>query len=86
MQKDGHQEKVLCSQAYEFRKNVYDEKLGNQVSEKNGTTWGSQIQSYVFQPYQPVKDHRIGFESGNVNTVMDGDLKQFIDGYLVAGS
>ena len=38
LQKDGHQEKVLCSQAYEFRKNVHDEKLGNLVSEKNGTT------------------------------------------------
>jgi len=86
LQKDGHQEKVLLYRAYEFRKNVHDEKLGNLVSEKNGTTWGSQIQSYAFQPYQPVKDHRIGFESGNVNAVMDGDLKQFIDGYLVAGS
>jgi peptide chain release factor 2 len=40
----------------------------------------------VFQPYQLVKDHRTGVESGNVNAVMNGDLNQFIDAYLVAGS
>jgi hypothetical protein len=40
----------------------------------------------VFQPYQPVKDHRPGVISGNINAIMDGYIKQFIDAYLVAGS
>lgn len=44
--------------------------------------WGSQIRSYVFQPYRLVKDHRTGVESGNVDAVMDGDLLPFISGYL----
>jgi peptide chain release factor 2 len=44
--------------------------------------WGSQIRSYVFQPYTMVKDHRTNFESGNVGAVMDGDLDGFIDAYL----
>jgi len=39
----------------------------------------------VFQPYQMVKDHRTGAETGNVNAVMDGDLNQFIDAYLISG-
>ncbi len=46
--------------------------------------WGSQIRSYVFQPYQMVKDHRTGAEVGNVAAVMDGDLDPFIDAYLVS--
>jgi len=78
--------KVLRSRLYELRKKEHDEKLGKLVSEKKDISWGSQIRSYVFQPYQLVKDHRTGVESGNVNAVMDGDLNQFIDAYLVAGS
>ncbi len=78
--------KVLRSRLYEVRKKEHDEKLGKLVSEKKDIAWGSQIRSYVFQPYQLVKDHRTGVESGNVNAVMNGDLNQFIDAYLVAGS
>lgn len=44
--------------------------------------WGSQIRSYIFQPYQLVKDHRTNFENGNIGAVMDGDLQDFIDAYL----
>ena len=44
--------------------------------------WGSQIRSYVFCPYTMVKDHRTGYEVGNVQAVMDGDLNSFIDSYL----
>jgi hypothetical protein len=44
--------------------------------------WGSQIRSYVFMPYTLVKDHRTGFENGNINAVMDGDLDGFIYAYL----
>jgi len=77
--------KVLRSRLYELRKKEQEEKLGRLVSEKKDIAWGSQIRSYVFQPYQMVKDHRTGMETGNVNAVMDGDLNQFIDAYLTAG-
>jgi len=77
--------KVLRSKLYELRKQEHDEKLGKLMSEKKDIGFGSQIRSYVFQPYQMVKDHRTGVESGNVNAVMDGDLNQFIDGYLISG-
>ena len=50
------------------------------------STWGSQIRSYVFMPYTMVKDHRTGYETGNVNAVMDGDLDGFINAYLTAQS
>ena len=46
--------------------------------------WGSQIRSYVFMPYQLVKDNRTGYETSNVNGVMDGDLDGFINAYLKA--
>ena len=52
------------------------------VGEKKDIAWGSQIRSYVFQPYQMVKDHRTGHEVGNVESVMDGALDGFIDAYL----
>ena len=52
------------------------------VGEKKDIAWGSQIRSYVFQPYQMVKDHRTGHEVGQVSAVMDGDLDGFIEAYL----
>jgi peptide chain release factor 2 len=75
--------KVLRSRLYELRKKEHDEKLGKLISEKKDIAWGSQIRSYVFQPYQMVKDHRTGAETGNVSAVMNGELNQFIDAYLV---
>ena len=75
--------KVLKSRLYEVRKKEQEEKVGKLVSEKKDIAWGSQIRSYVFQPYQMVKDHRTGVEVGNVTAVMDGDLDQFIEAYLV---
>ncbi len=78
--------KVLRSRLYELRKKEHDEKLGKLVSEKKDIAWGSQIRSYVFQPYQLVKDHRTGVEVGHVTAVMDGDLDQFIEAYLISSS
>jgi len=77
--------KVLRSRLYELRKKEQEEKLGKLMSDKKDIAWGSQIRSYVFQPYQMVKDHRTGVEAGNVNAVMDGDLDQFIEAYLISG-
>ena len=50
--------------------------------EQQDIGWGSQIRSYVFQPYRLVKDHRTGYEMGNTDAVMDGDLDGFIAAYL----
>jgi peptide chain release factor 2 len=74
---------VLRSRLYELRKKEHEEKLGKVVSEKKDIAWGSQIRSYVFQPYQMVKDHRTGMETGNVNAVMDGEIEGFIEAYLM---
>ena len=78
--------KVLRSRLYELRKNEQEEKLDRLMSEKKDIAWGSQIRSYVFQPYQMVKDHRTGAEMGNVTAVMDGDIDQFIEAYLISGT
>ena len=78
--------KVLRSRLYELKKKEQEAKLGKLVSEKKDIAWGSQIRSYVFQPYQMVKDHRTGVEVGNVNAVMDGDLDPFIEAYLMSAA
>ncbi len=77
---------VLRSRLYELRKKELDERVEKLMSEKKDIAWGSQIRSYVFQPYQMVKDHRTGVESGNVSAVMDGDIDQYIEGFLIANS
>jgi peptide chain release factor 2 len=78
--------KVLRSRLYELRKKEQEEKMGKVVGEKKDIAWGNQIRSYVFQPYQMVKDHRTGYEVGNVNAVMDGEIEQFIEAYLLSAS
>ena len=57
-------------------------KPARQYSEKGDIGWGNQIRSYVFQPYQMVKDLRTGVESGNIQDVMDGNLDPFIEAML----
>jgi peptide chain release factor 2 len=78
--------KMLRARLYEKRE---DEKRSEQekyYGEKGDIGWGNQIRSYVFQPYQLVKDLRTGVETGNIQNVMDGDLDRFINGWLRAGS
>ena len=58
----------------------------SQEPEKREIAWGSQIRSYILQPYQKAKDHRTGVEEGNVQGVLDGDIDAFIEGYLLMAS
>jgi peptide chain release factor 2 len=74
--------RVLKARLFELEQRKKEAEFQNIVGEKKDIAWGSQIRSYVFQPYQMVKDHRTNQESGNVNAVMDGDLDPFIEAYL----
>ncbi len=76
--------KMLKSKLLEIKEREHLEKIEDIKGEQREIAWGSQIRSYVFMPYTLVKDHRTGFESGNVNAVMDGDLDGFINAYLKA--
>ena len=78
--------KILKGRLYELEKQKQQEKLDNIESSKMEIGWGSQIRSYVFHPYRMIKDHRTGFETGNVDPVMDGDLSEFIKNYLLHSS
>jgi peptide chain release factor 2 len=75
--------KVMKARLYERALAEAKEKLGEMVGEKMDSAWGSQIRSYVFHPYQMVKDHRDGYETGNLSAVMDGDVGPFIRAYLL---
>jgi peptide chain release factor 2 len=75
--------KVLKARLYELERQKQEAAINKVVGEKKEITWGSQIRSYVFAPYQLVKDHRTGVEIGNVPAVMDGALDPFIQGYLL---
>ncbi|MGH7260347.1 MAG: peptide chain release factor 2 [Nitrospiraceae bacterium] len=74
--------KILKAKLFELEQQKKQEKFNAIVGEKKDIGWGSQIRSYVFQPYQLVKDLRTGVEVGQVDAVMDGDIDQFIEAYL----
>lgn len=74
--------KILRSRLYEKALHERQQELDARALEKSDIGWGSQIRSYVFEPYTLIKDHRTNIETGNVKAVMDGDLDQFIIGYL----
>jgi len=76
--------KVLRARLHQREKQKQDEKLQEMHDSKEDIAWGSQIRSYVLQPYQMVKDHRIGMDIGNVNEVLDGGIDPFIEGVLLA--
>lgn len=71
--------KILASRLMELKEQEHKENLKELKGDFSLITWGSQIRSYVFQPYTMVKDHRTGAEVGNVNAVMDGDIDYFIN-------
>ena len=74
--------KVLRSKLYEAEKEKLDQKKHEIHQTQKEIAWGSQIRSYVFNPYRMVKDHRTNTEEGNVDRVMDGGIDRFIDAYL----
>ena len=77
---------MLISKLVEIKEREHLEKIEDIKGVQKEITWGSQIRSYVFMPYTMVKDHRTGFETGNIQAVMDGDLDGFINAYLKCAS
>jgi peptide chain release factor 2 len=77
--------KLLKSRLYEKRQDEKRAEAEKFYSEKGEIGWGYQIRSYVFQPYQMVKDLRTGCETGNIQAVMDGEIDAFIEAWLRAG-
>ncbi len=74
--------KVLKSRLYMLEQQKRDRQLAQIYGEKGEIAWGSQIRSYVIQPYQMVKDHRTEHQTGNVQAVLDGDIHPFIESQL----
>jgi len=74
--------KMLKAKLYQLEEDKKHAEMERQYGEKGEIAWGNQIRSYVFQPYQMVKDHRTGAETSNVQAVMDGDIDMFIQAKL----
>lgn len=74
--------KMLKSKLYQMEIERQQEELSDIRGEQKEIGWGSQIRSYIFHPYSMIKDHRTNLDVGNVQSVMDGDIDQFIDVYL----
>ena len=74
--------KMLKAKLYEIEQDKKRAEIDRQYGEKGDIAWGSQIRSYVFQPYQMVKDHRTGAETSNVQDIMDGNIDMFIQAKL----
>jgi peptide chain release factor 2 len=86
-ERSQHQNKAIALQLlkarlYALQQQQKEKELSEVRGELRQIEWGSQIRSYVFQPYQLVKDHRTEVEVGNIESVMDGGLDPFIEGYL----
>ena len=75
--------KMLKAKLIQIKEQEHLDKIEDIMGNQMEIAWGSQIRSYVFMPYTLVKDHRSGYEMGNVNAVMDGDLDGFINAYLI---
>jgi len=74
--------KILRSRLYDYYQQKEDEKLSKLEKQKTDIAWGHKIRSYVFHPYKLVKDHRSGFETSQIDKVMDGDIDDFIYAFL----
>ena len=74
--------RMLKSKLLELREREKEQQMADIKGEMKKIEWGSQIRSYVFQPYTMVKDHRTGFEVGNIDDVMNGNIEGFVTSYL----
>lgn len=74
--------KILQSRLYRLEEKKRDAELARLYSDKAEIAWGNQIRSYILQPYQLVKDHRSGYQSGDVRAVLDGQIQPFIEAEL----
>lgn len=74
--------KMLMGKLIELKEQEHKDRIEDLQGDYNQITWGSQMRSYVFHPYQMVKDHRTNYEVGSVQSVMDGELDVFMDAYL----
>ena len=75
--------KMLKSKLLDLKEKEHKEKIEDLKGVQRDIAWGSQIRSYVFHPYSMVKDHRTGYETGNTEAVMNGDLNEFMKAYLM---
>lgn len=80
----AHAMKVLKAKLYEKAQEEFDSERKEQEKHKKKIEWGSQIRSYVMHPYRMVKDHRTGYQVGDVDSVMDGDITAFMKEFLVS--
>jgi peptide chain release factor 2 len=78
--------KMLKAKLYEIEMAKRDEQAAQYQASKSQIAWGSQIRSYVLQPYRLVKDLRTSHQNGNVDAVLDGELDDFIEAYLLAAA
>jgi peptide chain release factor 2 len=85
MQNKAASMKLLLSKLYALREDQNRTEMERFYGEKGSVSWGNQIRSYVFQPYRMVKDLRTGVQTSDVQAVMDGDLDDFVNGWLRAG-
>jgi peptide chain release factor 2 len=75
--------KVLRARLYDFERRKREEKKQELQDNQKDIAWGSQIRSYVLQPYRMVKDHRTKHEAGDVDRVLNGDIQEFVEAYLL---
>lgn len=75
--------KILTARLFKLQEEEQKKNMEKFEKDKKDIAWGSQIRSYVFHPYNMVKDHRTGYETSNVQSVMDGNIEKFIKDYLV---
>ena len=74
--------KILKARLYDLKVKEQEQKMENFIGDKKDIAWGSQIRSYILQPYRIVKDHRTNIEVGNVDAVLEGNIDQFIRAFL----
>ena len=74
--------KILKARLYDLKVKEQEQKMEDFIGDKKDIAWGSQIRSYILQPYRVVKDHRTNIEVGNVDAVLEGNIDQFVKAFL----